>query len=109
MTFEHCGFAGEIRAITRLCRRMRLSCGLRTANRRRIGNFDLRQEAVAAPGNGFHKAGTLGGDAQGLAYFADRFVTPAAEIHERVSGPEPSVTFLPPYDVARGLSRTRQS
>src|SRR6266849_2926112 len=108
MTFEHCGFAREIRAITRLCRRMRLSCGLRTANRRRIGNFDLRQEAVPAPGNGFHKAGTLGGVAQGLADFADRFVEPVVEIHESVRGPESSLKFLASYDLAGVLKQHRQ-
>src|SRR6266436_4763387 len=76
MTFEHCGFAREIRAITRLCRWMRLSCGFRAANRGCIGNFDLREEAVAAASNGFHKAGTLRGVAKGLTDFADRLVEP---------------------------------
>src|SRR5260370_560247 len=108
MTFEHCGFAREIRAITRLWRPIRLSWRPRPANRRRIGNFGLRQEAVGAPGKGFHNAGALGGVAQGLAYFADRFVKPVVEIHESVSGPESSLKFLASYDLAGVLKQHRQ-
>src|SRR6266851_5308901 len=108
MTFEHCGFAREIRAITRLCRWMRLSCGFRAANRGCIGNFDLREEAVAAASNGFHKAGTLGGVAEGLTDFADRFVEPVVEIHESVRGPEFFLKLLASYDLAGVLEQHRQ-
>src|SRR6266851_450010 len=108
MTFEHCGFAREIRAITRLCRWMRLSCGFRAANRACIGNFDPREEAVAAASNGFHKAGTLGGVAESLTDFVDRFVEPVVEIHKSVCGPESFLKFLASYDLAVVLKQHRQ-
>jgi hypothetical protein len=67
---------------------MRLSYVFRAPNRNCIDNFNLREEAVTAPSNGFHKAGTLGGVAESLTDFADRFVEPVVEIHESVRGPE---------------------
>jgi hypothetical protein len=53
---------------------MRLSGGFRAVNWSRIGNFDVCEEAVTATSNRFHKAGTLGGVAQGLADFVYCFV-----------------------------------
>src|SRR5713101_9664728 len=96
---EHCECASEIRAIASFCRGMRLSCEFRAANRGCIGNFDLREEAVAATSNSFHKAGTLGGVAKGLTDFADRLVEPVVEIHECVCGPEYFLKFLASYDL----------
>jgi hypothetical protein len=108
MTFEHCELASEVRAIATFCRGMRPSCEVRAANRNCIDNFNLREEAVAATGNGFHKAGTLGGVAEGLTDFADRFVEPVVEIHESVGGPEFLLKFLASYDLARVLEQHRQ-
>jgi hypothetical protein len=106
--FEHCGLASEVRSITNFCRRMRLSYVFRAPNRNCIDNFNLREEAVTAPSNGFHKAGTLGGVAEGLTDFADRFVEPVVEIHESVRGPEFFLKFLASYDLAGVLQQHRQ-
>src|ERR1700674_1333813 len=106
--FEHRASGIEIRAITRLCRGMRLGCDFRTANRGCIANFALCEEAVAAPSNGFDKAGTLGGVAEGLTDFADRFVEPVVEIHKSVSGPEFSLKIFASYDLAGVLKEHRQ-
>jgi hypothetical protein len=79
---------------------MRLRCQFRAANRGCISNFDLHDEAVPAPRNGFHKAGTLRGVAEGLADFVDRFVEPVVEIHEGIGGPELLLQFLSRYYLA---------
>ena len=60
---------------------------------------------VAAPSNGFHKAGTLDGVAEGLTDFADRFVETVVEIHESVRGPELFLEFLTSYDIAGVLKQ----
>src|SRR6266481_5904972 len=104
----HCGCASELRAITNFCHGIRQSGQFRAANSGRIGGFYLCKEAVAATGNGFHKAGTLGGVAEGLADFADRFVEPVVEIHESVRGPEFLLKLLASYDLAGVLSQRRQ-
>src|SRR5713101_8938808 len=106
--FEDCEFASEIRAITSLCCGMRLSCQFRAANRGCIDNLDLREEAVPAASNGFHKARTLGGVAEGFPDFVDRFVEPVVEIHESVCGPEFFLKFLPSYDLAGVVKQHRQ-
>src|SRR6202795_3315981 len=106
--FEHCQFSAKRPAITSLCRGRTLSCEFRAANRGRIGNFDLCEEAVAAPSNSFHKTGTLGGVTEGLTDFVDRFVEPVVEIHESVCGPEFFLKFLASYDVAGVLKQHRQ-
>ncbi len=106
--FGHCEFASEVRAITNFCRGMRLSCEFWAANRDCIGNFDLRDEAVAAASNSFQKAGTLGGVAKGLTDFVDRFVEPVVEIHKSVCGPEFFLKFLASYDLAVVLKQHRQ-
>ena len=103
-----CGFAREIRPITSLCRGMRRRCEFRAANRDCVGSFDLREEAVAATSNGFHKAGTFGGVAEGITDFVDRFVEPVIEIHKRVCGPEFFLKFLATYDLAGVLKQHRQ-
>jgi len=87
---------------------MRLSYDFRAPNRNCIDNFNLREEAVTAPSNGFHKAGTLGGVAESLTDFADRFVEPVVEIHESVRGPEFFLKFLASYDLAGVLQQHRQ-
>ena len=74
----------------------------------RIGNFDLRKEAVAATSDSFHEAGTLGGVAQGLTYFADCFVEAVVEVHESVSRPEFFLKFLASCDLARVCKQHRQ-
>src|SRR5229473_2293059 len=107
--FGHCECASKSRAITSLCRGMRLRCEFRAANRGCIGNFDLREEAVAATSNGFHKAGTVGGVAEGLTDFADRFVKTVVEIHESVRGPELFLEFLTSYDIAGVLKQQGQN
>src|SRR6202521_4068369 len=106
--FGHYGFTSEIRAFTGFWAGMRLSGGFRAVNWSRIGNFDLREETVAAPGNGFHKAGTLGGVAEGLTDLAYRFVEAVVEIHESVRGPESFLKFLASYDFAGVLHQRRQ-
>jgi len=108
VVFGSCELAGEIRKIRGFCRGMRLGCGLRTANRGCIGNPDLREEAVAAPSNGFHKARTLSGVAEGLSDFVDRFVEPVVKIHESVCGPELFLKFLSSYNLAGVLKKHRQ-
>ena len=90
--FGHCEFASKIR----------------TANRSRGDNFDLCKEAVAAASNGFHKAGTFGGVAEGVTDFVDRFVEPVVEIHKSVCGPESFLKFLASYDLAVVLKQHRQ-
>ena len=105
---ELCEFAREIRVIASFCRGMRLSCELRAAKGGCIGIFDLREEPVAAPSNGFNKPWTVGGVAEGLTDFVNRFVEPVVEIHERVCGPEFFLKFLASYDIAGVLKQHRQ-
>jgi hypothetical protein len=106
--FGNSGFARELRAFTSFCHGMRQSGKFRAANRGFLGNFDIREEAVAAPSNGFHKAGTLGGVSEGLTDFANRFVEPVVEIHKSVRGPEFFLKFLAGYDLAGMLHEHRQ-
>src|ERR1700756_720910 len=106
--FEHCEFASEVQSTTNFCRGMRLSYESRAVNRNCIDNFNLREETVAAPSNGFHKAGTLGGVAEGLTDFVDRFVDPVIEIHESVCRPECFLKFLAGYDLPEVLKQHRQ-
>jgi hypothetical protein len=87
---------------------MKLSREFGAANRGCIGNFDLCEEAVAAPSNGFHKAGTFGGVAESLTNFVDRFVEPVVKIHESVCGPEFFLKFLASYHLAGVLKQHRQ-
>ena len=87
---------------------MRLRCGFRAANRCRIGNSDVSDEAVAATSNGFDEAGTLGGVAERLTDLVDRLVEPVVEIHERVRGPELLLKFLATDDLAGVLEQHRQ-
>src|SRR5215469_2486063 len=90
--FGRCEFASKVRAATR----------------RRVDNFDLREEPVAAASNGFHKAGTFGGVAEGLTDFVDCFVEPVVEIHESVCGPKFFLKFLTGYDLAGVLKQHYQ-
>src|SRR6266853_3339441 len=106
--FEHCKLARGIPSITSFCPGMWLSCEFRAANRGCIGNFDLREEAVAATRNSFHKAGTRGRVAEGLTDFVDRFVEPVVEIHESVRAPEFFLKFIASYDLAVVLKQHRQ-
>src|SRR5690242_6367309 len=96
-------FLGDTWAVTNFCCGIRLSCEVRAADRGWIDNFDLREEAVAATSNGFHKAGTVGGVAEGLTDLVNRFVEPVVEIHKSVCGPEFFLKFLASYDLARVL------
>src|SRR5690242_4427368 len=84
---------------------MRLSYEFLAVNRNCVNNFNLREEAVAAPGNSFHEAGTLGGVAEGLSYLADRFVESVVEIYKSVRGPELLLKFLASYDLAGVLQQ----
>jgi hypothetical protein len=84
---------------------MRLSGRCRTANRGCLDRLDLREEAVASTGNSFHKAGTFGGIAQGLADFVDCLVEPVVEIHESVRGPQSFLKFIASYDLAGMLQQ----
>jgi hypothetical protein len=106
--FAHSGFASEIRATARFCRGVSLCGELRDANRVFLGNFDIREEAVSPPSNGFHKAGTLGGVSEGLTNFTDCFVEPVVEIHKSVRGPEFFLKFLTGYYLAVVLKQHRQ-
>jgi hypothetical protein len=87
---------------------MRKSGQFWTASWSCIDNLNLGEEAVAATSNGFHKAGTLGGVAQGLTDFADRFVETVVEIHESVREPEFFLKLLASYDLAGVLDQHRQ-
>ena len=87
---------------------MRKSGEFRAASWSCVDNLNLGEEAIAATSNGFHKAGTLGGVAKGLANFADRFVEPVVEIHESVGGPEFLLKLLASYDLAVVLKQHRQ-
>src|SRR5580704_6867940 len=62
---------GEILTFTSLCRGMRRRCESRAADRQCIGSFDLREEAVAATRNRFHKAGIFGRIAEGITNLVD--------------------------------------
>jgi|SRR5580692_7227291 hypothetical protein len=106
--FGHSRFASEIRTTARFCRRVRLCGEFRDANRGFLGNFDIREEAVSPPSNGFNKAGTLRRVAESLTDFADRFVEPMVKIHESVRGPEFFLKLLPGYDLAGMLKQHRQ-
>ena len=86
-----------------------LNCDVRAANRGRIGNSDVSEEAVSATSNGFDEAGTLGGVAEGLTNFVDRLVEPVVEIHECVRGPEFLLKFLATDDLAGVLEQHRQN
>ncbi|HXL22012.1 MAG TPA: hypothetical protein VOA78_06080 [Candidatus Dormibacteraeota bacterium] len=87
---------------------MRLHSGFRTANRWSFGDFNLRKEAVPATCDRFHKTRTVGGIAESVADFVDRFVEPVIEIHERVCRPEFLLEFLAGYDFAGVLKERRQ-
>jgi hypothetical protein len=52
-----------------------------------IGSPALREEAVAATRNGFHKTGTFGRITEGIEDFVDRLIDSVIEIHKRVCGP----------------------
>jgi hypothetical protein len=102
------GFVRGIRASRSFWAGVSLRGVFRTGSRRCIGNFDLREEAVAATSNGFHKARTLGGVPQGLTDFVDGFVEPVVEIHESVRRPEFFLKFLASYDLAGMLKQRGQ-
>jgi len=104
----HCGCASEFRAITNFCHGIRQSGEFRAAIWDCVDNFNLGEEAVSATSNGFYKAGTLRGVAEGFANFADRFVEPVVEIHESVRGPEFFLKLLASYDLAGVLEQHRQ-
>jgi hypothetical protein len=87
---------------------MKMSCEFLAANRNWIDNLNIREEAVAAPGNGFHKARALSGVAEGLTNLADRFVEPVVEINESVRGPELLLKLLASYELAGVLEQHRQ-
>src|SRR5580693_3111702 len=87
---------------------MRKSGEFRAVRWNCINNLNLGEEAVAATSNGFHKTGTLGGVAEGLADFADRFVETVVEIHEGVRGPELFLKFFTSYDIAGVLKQQGQ-
>src|ERR1700758_3823030 len=87
---------------------MGLTCESLAANRNWIDNFNIREEAIAAPGDGFHKAWALRGIAEGLTNLADRFVEPVVEIHESICGPELLLKLLASYDLARVFNEHRQ-
>src|SRR6266436_1499377 len=105
--FGHRESAGNVWAAASFRRGMRLSCELRAA-RSCIGNFDLREKTVAATGHGLHKARTIGGVAEGLPDFVNRFVEPVVEIHKSVCGPEFFLKFLASYDLAGVFKQRRQ-
>ena len=104
----YCGLLAKICLIRILCFGVKLGANRRTPNNRRIGNLDLREEAVAATRNGFHKAGTIGRITEGITDLVDRFIEPVIEIHKRVCGPEFFLEFLATYDLAGLLKQNRQ-
>jgi hypothetical protein len=106
--FGYCGHDSEIRAIAKVCGEKRRRRKFRTPNRGCVRRFDLRKEAVAAPSNGFHEAGTFGGVPQGVTDFAYRFIQAVIEVHESVRGPEPFLKFFASYDLAGVFKQHRQ-
>ena len=106
--FGNSGFARELRAINSFCHGMWQSGEFRAANRGFLGNFDIREEAVSPPSNGFNKAGTLRRVAESLTDFADRFVETVVEIHEGVRGPEFLLKLFPSHDLTGVLKHHRQ-
>jgi hypothetical protein len=88
---------------------MGLSRESRAANWDYLGGFfGLREEAVAAPSDGFHKAGTLGGVAEGLTEFIDGFVEPVVEIYKSIRRPKFLLKFFASYDLTGVLQQHRQ-
>jgi hypothetical protein len=83
------------------------SCKFRAAHRSSVANFDLHKKAVTAPSNSFDKAGTLGGVAESLTDFIDRFVEPVVEIYKSVCRSEFFLEFLASYDLAVVLKQHR--
>src|SRR5271156_454721 len=80
----------------------------RTAKNGFLGNFDVREKAVAPPRNGFNKTGTLRRVAESFTDFADRFVESVVKIHESVRGPKSFLKFIAGYDLAGVLKQQRQ-
>src|ERR1700693_235498 len=76
-------------------------CGLGTANRSHLVNFDGREETVAAAGNSFYKAWTFGGVAPGLGGFCECLVEPVVEVNECVCGPKHFLQLLASHHLAR--------
>lgn len=77
-----------MRAIAQLCGGVRIGREFRAARRGGIGNLDVGEEAIAAARDGFYKAGTFGGIAEGLTDLVNHFVEAVVEIHEGVCGPK---------------------
>jgi len=90
-----------------ICPGWRLTCESHAATRGSC-NFDLREEAVAATRNCFHKSRTLGGVAERITDFVDCFIDSVVEIHEGVYGPECFLKLLACYEVAVALKQHHQ-
>jgi hypothetical protein len=87
---------------------MTLRGEFRVLNQGRIEALDVREKAVPATSDGFHKSGTLGRIAERLTQLVDRFVEAVVEVHESVGGPEKSLKFLASYDLAGVLEQHSQ-
>src|ERR1700735_311395 len=91
------GRNSKIRATANFSGGMRWGCDLRTWSRDSLGRFDLGEEAVAAPGNGFHKAGTFSRIAEGGGDFFVGFVEPMAETKNVCAGQDFFLRTLASY------------
>src|SRR5580700_8184861 len=105
--FELCRIACGISSLVRFSPGLRLICESRDANWG-FGNFDARDETVAATRDCFHKSRTLGGVPKRIPDFVDCFVESVVEIHEGVRRPEFFLKFLACYDVTVALKQNHQ-
>src|SRR5580658_596855 len=73
-----------------------------------LGDFDVREKAIATSSNGFYKARAFCGVTESFTDFVDRFIESVIKIHESVRGPELSLKFLAGYDLSGMLQKHRQ-
>jgi|SRR5215470_8192557 len=86
----------------------RIIRSFRATTRSRVVYLDLCEEAVTTASNGFDKAGTLSGVAEGLTDFVNSFVEAVVEIDESVCRPEFFLKFLARYYLPWVLKQHRQ-
>jgi hypothetical protein len=90
--------------MTSFCHGIRKSGEVRAASWSCIDNLNLGEEAVAATSNGFHKAGTLGGVAEGLTDLLIALLRPWSK---STKSPRARFSELLPNDLA-GVLKHRQ-
>jgi hypothetical protein len=68
----------------------------------------IRDESVAAAGDGLHEPRTRRGIVQHIADSVDRFVDAVVEIHEGVGGPQTVAKLFPGHGLTRPFEQHRQ-